>query len=114
MQEYELLYFNEEVHITDAFKCTADRQRFLKDILLDFPVDLLYLHPESGAGATVFLWKVPENRSPVEMMTAATKMYKLLENRIPEYRTRFMRQTFANRYLCRISQNTYSDQFMQN
>lgn len=98
MQEYEPLYFNEEVHIADAFKCTADRQRFLNDMRLDFPVDLLYSDPGSGVGATVFLWKVPENRSLVEMMTAATKMYKLLENRIPEYHTRFMWQTFAKRY----------------
>lgn len=28
MQEYEPLYFDEDVHISTAFKYTADRQRF--------------------------------------------------------------------------------------
>lgn len=95
MQEYETLYFDEDVHISTVFNCTVDRQRFLKELRLDFPVDMLHFDPGSGVGATVFIWKVPENRSPVEMMKSFTKMYKSLENRIPEYHTKFMRQTFA-------------------
>lgn len=59
---------------------------------------MLHFDPGSGVGATVFICKVPENCSPVEMMTSATKMYKSLENRIPEYHTRFMRQSFEKRY----------------
>lgn len=98
MQEYEPLYFDEDVHISTVFNCTADSQRFLKELRLDFPVEMLHFDPGSRVGATVFIWKVTVNRSPVEMMTSATKMYKSLENRIPEYHTRFMRQSFAKRY----------------
>lgn len=107
MQEYEPLYFDEYVHISTAFKYTADRQRFLKEIRLDFSVDLLHFDPGSGVGAT--FWKVPEDRSPVEMMTSATKMFKSLENRIPEYHTRFMRQSLSKRYstLCDIPKHIF-------
>lgn len=32
MQEYEPLYFDEDVHISTVFNCTADSQRFLKEL----------------------------------------------------------------------------------
>lgn len=54
MQEYEHLYFNEDIHISTVFNCTAVRQRFLKE-LRHFPVEKLHLDPGSGIGATIFI-----------------------------------------------------------
>lgn len=100
MQEYEHLYFNEDIHISTVFNCTAVRQKFLKELRQYFPVEKLHLDLlGSGIGATFF--KISENRSLVEMMTSATKCTSQLislENRIPEYHISFSRQSFSKQY----------------
>lgn len=100
MQEYEHLYFNEDIHTSIVFNYTAVRQSFLKELRQYFPVEkLLHLDPGSGIGATIFI--ISENRSLVEMMTSATKCTSQLislENRIPEYHISFLRQSFSKQY----------------
>lgn len=99
MQEYEHLYFNEDIHISIVFNYTAVRQSFLKEFQQYFPVEKLHLDPGSGIGATIFI--ISENRSLVEMMTSATKCTSQLislENRIPEYHISFLRQSFSKQY----------------
>lgn len=44
---YEPLYFDEDVHISTVFNCTADSQRFLKELRLDFHVEMLHFDPGS-------------------------------------------------------------------
>lgn len=93
MQEYEHLYFNEDIqdiHISTVFNCTAVRQRFLKELRQYFPVEKLHLDPGSGIGAKFFI--ISENSSLVDMMTSAAKCTSQLislENRIPEYHVSF-------------------------
>lgn len=97
MQEYEHLYFNEDIHISIVFNYTAVRQSFLKELRQYFPVEKLHLDPRIGA--TIFI--ISENRSLVEMITSATKCTSQLislENRIPEYHISFLRQSFSKQY----------------
>lgn len=99
MQEYEHLYFNEDIYISIVFNYTAVRQSFLKELRQYFPVEKLHLDQGSGIGATIFI--ISENRSLVEMMTSATKCTSQLislEDRIPEYHISFLRQSFSKQY----------------
>lgn len=99
MQEYEHLYFNEDIHISIVFNYTAVRQSFLKELRQYFPVETLHLDPGSGIGATIFI--ISGDRSLVEMMTSATKCTSQLislENRIPEYHISFLRQSFSKQF----------------
>lgn len=113
MQEYEHLYFNEDIHISIVFNYTAVRQSFLKELRQYFPVEKLHLDPGSGIGATIFI--ISENRSLVEMMTSATKCTSQLislENRIPEYHISFLRQSFSNLKYFNLSSDPYMRNFL--
>lgn len=97
MQEYEHLYFNEDIHISIVFNYTAVRQSFLKELRQYFPVEKLHLDPGSGIGATIFI--ISENLSLVEMMTSTTKctsqLISLENRRTREQDTRIPHKFFA-------------------
>lgn len=95
---YLPVYFDETVHIQEPFLLRIHRHRFIEGLSLRNPVDVLTFDPGAGLGRTVFLWRVPDDRSPTEMMSAAAKVHKSIEKRLPEYHTREMRREFCRSY----------------
>lgn len=97
-EEYTPVYFDESLHVKQPFRDQFQRRRFLDGLSLTFPVDMLSYDPGAGTGKTVFIWRVPEDRSSVEMMNSSTKVFKSLEQRLPEYHTRKMRRDFVKTF----------------
>jgi hypothetical protein len=92
-KEYEPVYFDEGIHCVSLL-----RHQFLTNMKVSFEVDVLRFDPGAGIGQTVFIWRVPSERSPIEMMSSAAKMGKKLESRLPEYHTRQMKREFRSKY----------------
>lgn len=95
---YLPIYLDDTIHIEESWRNRMQRLRFIDGLYLSYPIDILTYDPGAGIGKSVFLWRVPESRSPVEMMTSATKVFKSLEYKLPEYHTREMRKEFARSY----------------
>ena len=97
-QEYEPIFFDESIHINTRFRDRFERRRFIQGINVSHNVDLLKYDPGAGLGQVVFLWRVPPERSPTEMMNSAAKMHGKLKPRLSEYHTREMRREFSEKY----------------
>ena len=96
--EYEPICFDETIHMNGGFRDRFERRRFIDNISVSHNTDMLKFDPGAGLGQVIFLWRVPDERSPTEMMTSASKMYGRLENRLNEYHTREMRREFSSKY----------------
>ncbi|XP_053376613.1 uncharacterized protein LOC123531671 [Mercenaria mercenaria] len=96
-EEYAPVLFDEYLHTHETFT-SMSRIRYIEGLSLTHPVDVLSYDPGAGLGKVVFLWCVPENRSPVEMMSSAARIHKTLETKLPQYHTRQMRKEFVKTY----------------
>ena len=98
VSEYTPVYFDETVHLAKPFQSKMERYRYIEGLALEYSVDVLTYDPGAGMGKTVFIWRVPEERSPIEMMSTAAKVHKSVSCRLPEYHTREMRRDFIRSY----------------
>ena len=93
------IYFDETIHVINGqFRDKFERRRFIEGISVSHAIDILKFDPGAGLGQVIFIWRVPEDRSPTEMMTSAVKMHGELKDRLNEYHTREMRREFSMKY----------------
>ena len=95
---YEFLFIDEEIHVQNKFCNAFERYDFIRNIGLSFNVNMLKYDPGGSLGATVFLWKVPEERAVNDILNATLKVTEKLKDRLPEFHTRRMRKEFVDRY----------------
>ena len=98
MQMYEYLLFDEVIHVSTPFKNYMEKTRFIRDVELSVPIDILTYNPGGSIGGIVFLWKVPDDRDHTDIATASILTYEALKPRLPEFHTRQMRKEFVHRY----------------
>ena len=77
---------------------SVQRNRFLEQLCLSFPIDMLRYSPGGNIGNVVFVWRVPEDRTESQMMTDAVRMTVSLKPKLPEYHSRQQRINFATTY----------------
>jgi hypothetical protein len=97
LENYEYLYLDESIYVPSQFKTTYERHAFLQNVKLSVPTDMLRYNPGGAVGATVFLWRVPEDRGHDIVMNVVNK----LKPRLPEYHKRKMKKHFTETY-CNI------------
>lgn len=98
LENFEYLYFDEYLYVKEAFATTFQRYDFMNKIGLSVPINLLRYDPGGSMGATVFLWRIPENRGFAEVMNNTLKVVDSIKTKLPEYHTRRMRKEFIHKY----------------
>lgn len=99
MAMFQPLFFDEDLHLTEKFKGPEQRFRFFEKLALSVPVHMLRYDPGGGNGAISFLWRVPQDgMSSEEKFLRDNKVLHDVRPKLPEYRTRQMRQEFFRAY----------------
>ena len=98
VEEYKPVYFDEQLHVGKPFENKMQRLRFIENLSLAHPIDILEYDPGAGVGKIVYIWHVLGDRSIGDMTASATKMYKVVESRLPEYHTMEMKREFMRSY----------------
>lgn len=98
MNHYEYVFFDEAIHLDEPFKTNFDRYDFLQKIALSMPVNVLKYNPDGSVGTSVFIWRVPTDRSVQEIVNEGSKTIENLKPRLLEHHTRNMKSDFTRKY----------------
>ncbi|XP_062575399.1 uncharacterized protein LOC134237312 [Saccostrea cucullata] len=98
MNHYEYVFFDEVIHVEEPFRTNFDRFDFLQKIALSVPISVLKYNPGGSVGASVFIWRVPTDRSVQEIINEGSRTIENLKPRLLEYHTRRMKSDFTRKY----------------
>ncbi|CAC5365131.1 unnamed protein product [Mytilus coruscus] len=72
---YSHLYFDKQIHLTmNPFKDSIEKTRFINDLKLSVPVNILTYNPGGSIGSIVFIWRVPNNQLPSEISSSSVQI----------------------------------------
>jgi hypothetical protein len=94
LNNFQLLYFEDQVHTDNSFQNCDQRYKFLKDIKLTTDFHLLKYDPGGGLGIIFYLWKVPRDLQSEKIFIQDNKVLSTLRSKLPEFHTRQMRREF--------------------
>ena len=78
-----------------------EKTRFINNLGLSVPVNILTYNPGGFVGLTLFIWSVPEDRLPQEIANSSIQVFEKIRHVLPEYHTCEMNKQFSKR-LCNL------------
>ena len=93
-EENEPVVFDELIHLKSSFESNLQRFKFLKELQLSVPVDLLRFCPGGSTVSTVCIVRVGENRPQSELLTSGAQLLKKVRPQLKEYHTKAQRRFF--------------------
>lgn len=91
------LIFCETEHLNDPFENSSQRFRYLAELQLSVPVDIIRFCPGGSVVTTVCLAQVQPNRTDSEMLTQAARMVQQMRPQLKEYHTRAQKRLFKQK-----------------
>lgn len=85
---------DEEKHLVQPFKDASQRLRFVENIHLSVPVDIIKYCPGGAYMAIVFIVKVKPRRTRDQELTETSQVILHLKPKLPEFHTRTMKRRF--------------------
>ena len=90
--------FDEKDHTVEAFKYTAQKCRFLKDLQLSVPVDI-----------------IPENRYDTAILIEGERLIEKSRDKMVEFQTRAMKNQFQEKFKTSLNElHQLQNSFIQN
>lgn len=86
--------FDESVHLKSPFESNLERFKFVKELQLSVPVDMLRFCPGGSTVSTLCLIRVDENRLQSQLLTDGAQLVEKVRPQLKEYHTRAQRQLF--------------------
>ena len=88
------IVFSESDHLLEPFSNNEQRFRFIENIQLSVPIDLIRYNPGGSCITTLCITQVPENRSEPEILTQGARFLQEVRPQLKEYHTRAQRRMF--------------------
>ncbi|XP_041378644.1 uncharacterized protein LOC121390784 [Gigantopelta aegis] len=89
--------FDEFVHLEKPFATNDERYRYLHDLQLSGPVDILRFSPGGSSTTTVCLCQVEEDRCETQILTEGALFLQKMRNNLKEFHTRTQRRLFKEK-----------------
>lgn len=86
--------FSESDHLLTQFESNEQRFRFIENIHLSVPIDLIRYNPGGSCITTLCLTQVPESRSEHEILTQGARFLQEVRPHLKEFHTRAQRPMF--------------------
>ena len=90
--------FDEQVHLKKPFAYNSERYRFLQNIDLSVPVDVLRYSPGGSNITVIFISKSTEGRSAEAEKEQSVEMYEKVRSHLPVFHTRQMKTSFRQQF----------------
>jgi hypothetical protein len=89
--------FDENVHYTRGFETPQHRYRFIANMHLSIPIEIVKYSPGGSSFTSVFAYQVDANRSADDEKTQSAQVVASLRPKLKEYHTRAMKKEFKAR-----------------
>ena len=94
---YNPVVYDESKHLEKPFENNTQRFRFLAELQLSVPVDIIRFCPGGSVFTTVCITEVPDCRSEDEMLTQSARMVQKMKPQLKEYHTRAQKRAFKEK-----------------
>lgn len=98
LSNYTYICFDEQSHVVAPFKHSMEKTRFINNLRLSLPVNILTYNPGGSVGLILFIWSVPKDRLPQEIANSSIEVFEKLRHLLPEYHTHEMKKQFSKRF----------------
>ena len=95
--EQDPVIFNETEHIQQPFSDTMQKFRFLRDLRLSVPVDIVRFSPGGSTACTVVICRTAENRTDPQILIEGARLVQKVRPKLLEVHTREMKRTFKDK-----------------
>ena len=85
--EYLPVYFDEKKHLKEPFSNSMQRHRFIQNMRLSVEIDIYQYCPGGNFATSLFVTKIPEERSPTDMLNKPLQVASKLKPRLQEFHT---------------------------
>ncbi|XP_062616566.1 uncharacterized protein LOC134278262 [Saccostrea cucullata] len=93
----DFLFFNEKEHAPEPFIDSKQKYRFLKNLQLSVPVDILKFCPGGSTIASFIISKTSENRTESQILVQGARLLQTARSEMQEYHTREMKKGFKEK-----------------
>jgi hypothetical protein len=91
------IFFDEQEHTIQRFCDTAQKFRFLRDLHLSVPTDMIKFSPGGSSTTIVIFCKTSENQTEAEMLIQGARLMQKSRHRMVEFHTRAMKKHFQEK-----------------
>ena len=88
------VFFDESKHVDTPFVNSTQKFRFLKEMHLSVPIDIIRFCPGGSEITTVGIVRVQEDRTEAHVMTQGARLLQQMQPRMKEFHTRMQKREF--------------------
>lgn len=106
------VYFNEDEHTIEPLKDSGQKFKFLQDLHVSVPLDLIKFSPGGSSTTVVLFCKTQANRTEADMLIQGARFMQQARSNMVEFHTRAMKKHFKEKMNNITSMNPSILEFM--